>query len=159
MPDYSLHAITKEDEPFLWDMLYLDIYVPEGEQRPPREILSLPEIAQYVWGWGQPGDLGYIAVENETHQRLGAAWLRLIHGYGYVDEQTPELSIALLPEYRGMGIGTALLTGLLETARDQFAAVSLSVDPRNPAKRLYERLGFRVVGQDGTSLTMKKEFL
>jgi ribosomal protein S18 acetylase RimI-like enzyme len=158
MQDITIRPVTPADAPFLWDMLYEAIYVPEGEPRPSRDLLSLPEISHYVAGWGQPGDYGLIAVDAASGRRAGAAWLRLLTGanagFGYVDDGTPELSIALAAEYRGQGIGSALLRALLAHADSRYAAVSLSVDPRNPALRLYERLGFVAAGINGTSVTM-----
>ena len=90
---------------------------------------------------------------------VGAAWYRLFKerepGYGFVDEQTPELSIAVVPSCRGKGYGEELLVGLLDQAkRDGFEQVSLSVEPDNPALRLYERHGFHKVGESGGSWTM-----
>ena len=154
----SIRPLTKTDEPFLWEMLYQAIYVPEGSKRPPRSIIYEPELAKYVQGWGEPGDTGLVAT-NEAGQPIGAAWLRLLtgdnKGYGYIDDKTPELSIAVLPAYRGKGIGTSLLRRLLIEAQSHFASISLSVSPDNPALRLYRRLGFEVVGENGGSLTMK----
>jgi ribosomal protein S18 acetylase RimI-like enzyme len=72
-----------------------------------------------------------------------------------VDEHTPELSIAVVPSRRGKGLGDELLAGLLAQARrDGFKQVSLSVEPDNPALRLYERHGFQKVGESGESATM-----
>ncbi len=123
-------------------------------------------MAHYVQGWGQrPGDLGLIGVHEEPGLLTGglpagAAWLRLFPandpGYGFFNASTPELSIAILPEYRGQGLGTLLIEALITAARGKFAAISLSVSPDNPAARLYRRLGFAEVGQSGGSLTMLK---
>jgi ribosomal protein S18 acetylase RimI-like enzyme len=122
--------------------------------------LSTPELGRYVRGWGRPDDVGLLAVDAETGQPVGAAWLRLMTreeaGYGYVDDETPELSIAVLPRYRGKGAGTLLLTRLLGDAERMYKAISLSVSGDNPAVRLYERLGFEAVSSSGTSLTMKR---
>ncbi len=97
-----------EDEPFLWEMLYQALYIPKGQSAPPRDVVSLPE-ACYVRGWGREGDCG-LASDAITKQPIGAVWLRLLvgnrKGYGYVDDGTPELSIAVYPEYRGQGVGT-----------------------------------------------------
>lgn len=158
---YAFRSITPADEPFLWEMLYAAIYVPAGRPRPARTIVQEPAIAHYVANWGQqPGDEGIMAVDPQSGQPAGAAWLRLFPatdpGWGFVDADTPEVSMALLPDYRGQGIGTALLTALIEQAGGRYRALSLSVDPQNPAMRLYERLGFRTVGAVGTSLTMCK---
>jgi ribosomal protein S18 acetylase RimI-like enzyme len=89
----------------------------------------------------------------------GAAWYRLFPasaaGFGFVDEQTPELTIAVVPSCRGKGYGEELLEALLAQAkRDGFEQVSLSVEPDNPALRLYERHGFHKVGESGGSWTM-----
>ena len=64
--------------------------------------------------------------------------------------------MAIFPEHRGQGIGTALLTRLVEAATYTYEQISLSVAAENPALRLYERLGFEVVAKVGTSLTMRK---
>ena len=105
----------------------------------------------------RPGDTGCLAVERTENQLVGAAWLRLFSaqdpGYGFVDDRTPELSIAILPDYRAQGIGRHLLDALLQAARQSFASVSLSVTPENPAVRLYRRLGFEIVSKTPTSLT------
>lgn len=159
---YWIRPATSTDEPFLWEMLYEAIHVPEGRPKPDRTILQEPALAHYVAGWGQQaGDEGLLAINQASGQPVGAAWLRFFTaddpGWGFVDVDTPEVSMALLPAYRGQGIGTALLTALIAQATERYAALSLSVDPQNPAMRLYERLGFVVVGASGTSLTMRKE--
>ncbi len=151
--------IGPEDLDVLEEMLYEAIFVPPGEARPPRRILGLPEIARYAAGWGRPGDFGLIARSGE--EALGAAWFRLFggddRGFGYIDERTPELSMAVRPDVRGLGIGSALLEELITAARDRgFETLSLSVDVRNPARHLYERLGFEVAGEADQALTMVK---
>jgi ribosomal protein S18 acetylase RimI-like enzyme len=126
-----------------------------------RERAPGPEpgpVSLYVKGWGRSGDTAVVALENGFP--VGAAWYRLFTAehaaYGFVDERTPELAIAVVPNARGRGIGEALLRALLEHARgDGFRAISLSVDPENRrALELYERLGFERVGEQGGSWTM-----
>ena len=121
------------------------------------ELADLP-VTRYVEGWGRPGDRSLVLIEG--FQPVGAAWYRLFTaaepGYGFVDEATPELTIAIVPSRRGRGFGDDLLTALLAQAKeDAFAAVSLSVEPDNPALALYERHGFRKVGERGGALVMK----
>ncbi|MBA3470361.1 MAG: GNAT family N-acetyltransferase, partial [Herpetosiphonaceae bacterium] len=135
------------------------LYIPPGAPPFPRQVVADAKIARYVQGWGRPGDCGVMAMDQE--QPIGAAWSRRLTGaepgFGYLDDQTPELGIAIMPLYRGKGIGTFLLEQLLTTLADQAAAVSLSVSRDNPALQLYTRLGFVVVGEDtGGSFIMKK---
>lgn len=159
--NYMIRQLDRRDEPFLWEMLYHALYVPEGLSPFPKEIVREPEIAKYVDRWGKDGDRGYIAVEKLTLQSVGAAWIRLFtedrKGYGYVSDDVPELSIALLPTYRKQGIGTKLLNSAIEDARGKYPALSLSVSVDNPAVRLYERFGFKIVYLEAVSLTMRKE--
>jgi ribosomal protein S18 acetylase RimI-like enzyme len=77
-------------------------------------------------------------------------------GYGYVDDMTLELTIAVAPGRRGQGVGTKLLDRLLAEAKTRRMAVCLSVSAENPAIRLYQRSGFEVVSSAGNSFTMLK---
>lgn len=109
------------------------------------EVLADPQTARYVEDWGRAGDTGRIA-ESPEGTALGAAWYRQYSaaqpGYGFVSETVPEVSMAVDEQARGAGVGTALLTALVDEARRQgHPALSLSVLHDNPAVRLYERLG------------------
>jgi len=71
------------------------------------------------------------------------------HGHGYVDDETPELGIAVREDSRGEGIGTLLLAELAEQARSRgIIRLSLSVEPENPALRLYQRVGYVEISRD-----------
>jgi len=151
---FELRAATISDEPFLWEMLYLALFVPPGQRPLPRSVLRDPAISRYVDGWGKRcGDTGLIALVDSSP--VGAAWLRWFPasdpGYGFVDESTPELSVAVLPAHRGNGIGSLLLDRLL----DGVPATSLSCDPANPAWRLYLRLGFQPLPDGRKMLRMR----
>ena len=154
--DATLRPLTADDEPLLWRALYHAVWVPPGAALPPTDIVHRPALARYVSGWWQwPSDLGVAADVGGV--AVGAAWLRRgalgDGGYGFVDMATPELSMAVFPGFRGRGIGTALLDRLLETAGD--VPISLSVSEANPARRLYERVGFVALGEPaGGAVTM-----
>ena len=156
---YIIRPLEPSDEPFLWEMLYQAIYVPTGTTPLPREIIYQPELAKYVQDW-TTNDIGLIAISESNQTPVGATWIRLFNmnnpGYGYINDETPELSIAVLPEYRNQGIGTRLILNLLEIVKDIYPAISLSVSSDNPAFRLYQHLGFEVVSQSDNSVTMKK---
>ena len=113
---------------------------------PTAEVLADPSLARYVEGWPRPGDLGFVAVDGHGAP-VGAAWWRFLSpeapGFGFVAADVPELAIGVRPAWRGRGVGTSLLAALLAAADDHgLARVSLSVEPDNPARRLYERFGF-----------------
>jgi ribosomal protein S18 acetylase RimI-like enzyme len=117
-------------------------------------------LSRYVDNWGRPGDLAVIA--HETGNRVGAAWLRVFRqsepGYGFVDENTPELSIAVVPSRRRHGLGQELMDALLVAARAAgHGAVSLSVEGDSAAVGFYERNGFtHVREQDGGVVMVKR---
>ena len=116
-------------------------------------------LARYVDNWGRDGDLAVI--EHETGNRLGAAWLRRFKEsepvYGFVDEQTPVLSMALVPSRRGQGLGQLLIDALLDAAREAGETkVSLSVEEGSSAVDFYVRNGFEQVGvaEGGVVMTL-----
>ena len=140
------------DVPFLRDMLRHAFYwrTPVGDEEPP--------LTRYVRDWGRPGDRSLIAIDEFLP--VGAAWYRLFtedeRGFGFVDERTPELAIAVVPSQRGRGFGHELLNGLLDCARkDRFAAISLSVAKDNPAVALYRSHGFEQVREDDGAVVMR----
>src|SRR5687768_16008067 len=141
-----------QDLRFLRDMLHHAYY---WRERVPGSLVS-----RYVRGWGRLGDTAVIALEGGFP--VGAAWYRVFTGeepgYGFVDDQTPELAIAVVPSKRGHGIGDHLLKALIEKARaGGYRRLSLSVEPGNPARKLYERHGFSVVDEGAEAWTMVAE--
>jgi ribosomal protein S18 acetylase RimI-like enzyme len=144
-------------------MLYEAAHWNLEEPRPPKEeALSEPRLARYLEGWGRPGDTAVLAVDFDGGRRLGAAWYRLMTseepGYGYVDDNTPEIALAVVPDHRGRGVGGALLRELREAARSQgYGALSLSVEKGNPALGLYERNGFVKLFETEDAWTMRAE--
>ncbi|HVM17880.1 MAG TPA: GNAT family N-acetyltransferase [Gaiellaceae bacterium] len=141
------------DVRFLRDMLHHAFYRRERD-----EASQEQPVYRYVYAWGsRPGDAGVIALDEGFP--VGAAWYRLFRadapGYGFVDEQTPELATAVVPSRRGRGIGERLLRALMERAREEgHEALSLAVDRDNPALGLYDRLGFREVRREGETVVM-----
>lgn len=113
-------------------------------------------VFRYVRNWGRRGDFGLVAFD-ESLNRVGASWYRLFRanapGFGFVDETTPELTLAVVPARRGEGFGHELLDGLLARASGEgYPAVSLSA-PKG-ATALYEGYGFRPVRDEDDTVTM-----
>jgi ribosomal protein S18 acetylase RimI-like enzyme len=119
-------------------------------------LQNQPYLARYVRDWGRYGDGGLVATLGKSC--IGAVWFRLWlandRGFGYISDTIPELAIAVLPEYRGQGVGTKLLTQLVESVSDSFPALCLNVRSDNPAINLYKRLGFfKVEGSEVVNRT------
>ncbi len=156
--EMNIRPGNEDDLPFIEKMLFEAFYWNPSTRRPHiREFLLHPKFRKLLSEWGRPGDRAVIAEEGETP--VGAAWYRFgteeNHSYGFVDPETPELGMGVRAGHRSTGIGRALLRTLIEAARDQgIRALSLSVDPSNFARQLYESEGFVKVGESGTSWTM-----
>lgn len=152
-----IRPLRAEETPLLADFLYEAVWQPNPRNPLPREVIRMPALRAYVEAFGaRPTDCCLVA---EVGGRVvGAAWSRCLHGFGWVGEGIPELAVALLPPYRGRGIGTQLLRAMLDELHGRgFAAVSLSVQRANPAVRLYRRLGFRIVGEHAGERIMRCE--
>ena len=152
--DYVIQPLTPADELVLWEMLYQALRT--QEDTPPRDIVRQPEYARHVEGWGRAGDTGFVAYDAEKRDELlGAVWFRLPPGEG-AEAATPELAFAVKSGHRKRGIGAALLTQLVK-ANPQCNAVSMRATAKNPAVRLYERFGFKIVEQSERAVTMRRE--
>jgi GNAT superfamily N-acetyltransferase len=159
---WTIRLATAADAAFLADMLveaanWSTEWKPRGRKR----ILSVPSTAHYVSGWPRDTDLGVIA--EVAGQPVGAAWIRFLPaadpGYGFVAEDVPELTIGVAAGWRGQGVGRALLKAIAGQARARgIARISLSVERKNHAQRLYLSEGYRIVDSSGAqSDTMVKD--
>jgi ribosomal protein S18 acetylase RimI-like enzyme len=158
----TMRRARSDDHDFMAAML-LEAFTwsPELPRLSIDEMLRDPHISLYIDDWGREGDAGVVA-ENAAGAPVGAAWYRFftdeLHGFGYIDAATPEITIGVCAEARGQGTGRRLLEALLDVARETGVdALALSVEPTNiPARTLYERLGFEPVGQVRGSWTMRR---
>ncbi|HET9259325.1 MAG TPA: GNAT family N-acetyltransferase [Acidimicrobiia bacterium] len=156
----EIRDADEDDLSTIQRVLYEAVGWDPGRELSPLEVtVELPQLAIYHHGWGRHGDIGVIAEdEGET---IGGALCRLFteeeHGEGFHDEQTPELGVAVWEGHRGKGVGVKLIEALELRAVDAgFETMSLSVEAANPASRLYERLGYRVVADRDDDLLMLK---
>jgi GNAT superfamily N-acetyltransferase len=154
----KLREAGSEDVDAIKWALYAALDWDTARRLPPFElVMAHPEAARYHRDWGRPGDLGVIAEADGAV--AGVAYCRLFteddHGHGYVDDATPEVAVAVDADRRGEGVGTLLLTALADLARrNGIDRLSLSVDTANPARRLYDRLGYRELAEDGGGVRM-----
>jgi ribosomal protein S18 acetylase RimI-like enzyme len=154
----DLRTATAKDRSFLEQMLVVAVHWRPGAVLPPvEEVLADAALARYVEGWPRGGEPGVVA--EEDGEPVGAAWCRSFTadgpGYGFVGEDVPEVSVGVVEAARGRGVGRALMTAVIDAARQQgFDRLSLSVEDDNRAKRLYEELGFVTVGRSDGASTM-----
>ncbi|MBR4346956.1 MAG: GNAT family N-acetyltransferase [Oscillospiraceae bacterium] len=150
----EIRPLKKDETALLKDFLYEAIFIPEGVDPPPRDIVEKPELRVYTDDFGsRRGDNCLVA--EAGGRVVGAVWTRIMDDYGHVDDDTPSFAISLYREYRGQGIGTGLMRKMLSLLRSQgFKRASLAVQKANYAVRLYEKVGFSVTDENDEEYIM-----
>ncbi len=146
--DYRIRPILWGEDSLLEDFLYEAIFVPDGMTAPPKSIIDQPELQVYITDFGKKkDDIGLFA---EVDKRVvGAVWVRIMNDYGHIDNTTPSFAISLYKDYRGFGIGTALMKEMLRILKDRgYKQASLAVQKANYAVRMYKKVGFEIVDQN-----------
>ncbi len=140
------------------DFVFLAIHVNDKSESIDKSILEIPQIKKYYDHWGQSHDFGIKAFDEDCGKTVGMIWIRQFTeddpSYGFVSDEIPEITMSILPEYRGQGIGTQLLKALIGQVKHKYSALSLSVSLDNRARILYEKFGFVKYERIGNSLTM-----
>lgn len=153
MNNYIIRKIKNDEYKILDDFLYEAIFIPEGVQKPPFSIIEKPELQVYIENFGKKDD--YCLVAETENKIIGAVWVRIMDDYGHIDNNIPSLAISLYKDFRGQGIGTALLESMLSLLKSQgYEKVSLSVQKENYAYRMYLKAGFEVVGENNEEYIM-----
>lgn len=154
--NYTIRKMKESEYRLLSNFLYEAIYIPAGIEAPPKEIIHEPELQLYIEGFGR-GAADHALVAEADGQIAGAVWVRIMNDYGHVDDETPSLAISLYKEYRGMGIGTAMMEELLRLLKKEgYKKVSLAVQKANYALRMYEKAGFQIAGENTEEYIMIK---
>jgi len=126
--------------------------------------MSNPNLARYVAGFGRDGDVAVVAEDGEAGAVVGVVWARFWtrnnFGFGFVDEATPELAVAVEVELQGQGIGARLIEALMSELRvSRCEQVSLNVRADSRVVAFYERLGFvKIEGSERTNRTGGQSF-
>ena len=146
--EYKIRSILKGEDNLLKDFLYEAIFVPQGTPAPPKSIIDQPELQVYVTDFGtKKDDIGLVAEIN--NKPVGAVWVRIMNDYGHIDNDTPSFAISLYKEYRGLGIGTALMKEMLRILKDRgYKQASLAVQKANYALKMYQKTGFEIVDEN-----------
>ena len=143
--EYKIRQMNNTEYLLLNDFLYEAIYVPSGIEPPPKTVIYFPELQVYVADFGKKEhDIAFVA---EVSQKIiGAVWVRIMNDYGHIDNTTPSLAMSVFKEYRGLGVGTALLKELISTLKSKgYSRISLSVQKDNYAVKIYQQVGFTIL--------------
>jgi ribosomal protein S18 acetylase RimI-like enzyme len=152
-PSIHLRAATGDDLAFL-----AGVYASTREE----ELRPVP--------WSGEQKLAFLRMQFEAqhaeyHGRYPDASFEVIEldgtpaGRLYVHRRDHEIrivDISLLPDHRGNGAGTSLLENLIRESESVGKPLTIHVETRNPALRLYQRLGFRPIGETGVYLLMER---
>jgi ribosomal protein S18 acetylase RimI-like enzyme len=157
---FQIRELKQPETDLIKEMLFLAVFIPPGHPSVSRDILELPQLKNYYDNWGCSDHDKAIALTKDD-RIIGLVWGRLlkgeVKGFGFLNEQTPEISIAIQPAYRNQGWGSQLLAAISKAYLALgIKALSLSVDKRNPAVGLYRRQGFITMKENRDDFIMRK---
>ena len=182
LPCFCIREIKQEEYPLLEDFIYEAIFIPEGVEPPDKSIIQHPDIQVYIEDFGAKQDDICVVAEvvcaesNEKNNEdekinyenaldkncgvsiiVGAAWVRIMDDFGHVDEETPSLAVSLCKEYRGLGVGTAMMKELLSLLKIKgYKKTSLAVQKANYALKMYKNLGYEIIDENEQEYIMIK---
>ena len=144
--------------------------ITEADQPLLRQIYASTRAEEMaVVPWSEPEKVAFLNVQFEAQHKyyqevFPNAQFSILEKNGkpvgrlYIDRRKTEhrlIDIALLPEFRGQGIGGELMGVVLEEAREAGKMVRIHVEQNNPAMRLYKRLGFEKIEDQGVYWLME----
>lgn len=147
MNNLNIRKIRKDEYNLLENFLYEAIYIPQGEKKPPKEIINNEKLQVYIKNFGDYKDDNCLVAQYDD-KIVGACWSRIMNDYGHIDNDIPSIAISLYEEYRSKGIGTNLIKSMLKLLKDNgYSKTSLSVQKNNYATKMYKNVGFRIIDE------------
>lgn len=151
---YIIRKIRKNEYKLLDDFLYEAIFIPKGEEKPPKEIIKNEELQVYIKDFGFNKDDNCLVAEYDN-KIVGACWTRIMNDYGHIDNETPSFAISLYEDYRGKGIGTELMIKMLDLLKQKgYKQASLAVQKENYAVKMYKKVGFKIIDENSEEYIM-----
>lgn len=152
--NYNIRQIRKDEYKLLEDFLYEAIFIPDGVAPPPRSIIDQPDLQVYIKDFGSKKDDICFVAEIDS-KVVGAVWVRDMNDYGHIADGVPSFAISLYKEYRSCGIGTALMTTMLNELRSRGCKkTSLAVQKANYAVKMYKKVGFNIIDENDEEYIM-----
>ena len=150
-----IREIKDSEYNLLDDFLYEAIFISEGVEPPPRDIIKKDELQVYIRDFGKLPDDNCLVAEIDGRV-VGAVWTRIMHDYGNIDDKTPSFAISLYKEYCGHGIGTRLMRDMLDKLRELgYEQASLAVQKANYAVKMYKNVGFEIIDENDEEYIMR----
>ena len=151
-PIVNFRPISQDDEPFLFQ-LYASTREEEFKLLPWNEqqkaaFLQMQFAAQQKYYQEQFQEANFWIIEQQN-KSIGRLYL------DYRSDEVRIIDIAILSEYRNQGIGSQILQDILVSATEKDLPVRISVEQYNPALNLYNRLGFKKIGDTGIYFLME----
>ena len=148
--DYIIRELRETEIYLLEDFLYQAVFQRDEKNLIPRSVINEPGVGVYIENFGKQDDLCLVA--EADNKIIGAVWTRIlcgeVKGFGNIDNSTPEFAVSLYKEYRGKGIGTALMKSMLQLLKEKgYEKTSLSVHKDNYAVKMYQNVGFSIIGK------------
>lgn len=152
--NYSIRKIREDEYYLLNDFIYEAVFIPEGVTPPPRSIIEQPDLQVYIRNFGaEKDDICFVAEADGTV--VGAVWVRDMNDYGHIADGVPSFAISLYKPYRNFGIGSSLMTAMLdELRRKGYARASLAVQKANYAVKMYKKVGFIIIDENDEEYIM-----
>ena len=152
---------SESDRPFIERMFREAETFGDSDRELPEDFPEVKHLYVDLWGAEQGG-----VIIQKDGEDIGAAWLRVgtaeEHCSGFVQEDVPEIALALSPGHPGGGLGTILMERAMLLAKNSGApGISLAVDFGNDrAEHVYERIGYqhRGLSESGDCKVMYYEF-
>ena len=152
--NYNIRKIREDEYSLLEDFIYEAIFIPEGVEPPPRSIINQPDLQVYIADFGtEKDDICFVA--EVCNKVVGAVWVRDMQDYGHIADGIPSFAISLYKEYRNYGIGTKLMTTMLEELKHRgYEKTSLAVQKANYAVKMYKKVGFVIYDENDEEYIM-----
>lgn len=146
--DYIIRKMEAFEYPFLKDFLYEAIFQRDETNLLPKTIINEPSLKVYIEDFGKKKD-DYCLCAEVDKKIVGAVWVRNINGYGNIDNITPEFAISINKDYRGYGLGTAMMKKMLWYLKNAgYSKTSLAVQKDNYALKMYLYVGFEIIDEN-----------
>lgn len=140
----ELYFLRSSEQKIVTDMLYYAYRIDQSNSK----LENIEALKIYTDFYGLTAkDLGLYLLYDKTI--AGAIWSRKLllehNSTAFVNEKTPVISVAVLPKFRGQGIGTFMMTQFLQEAAALYEAISVNVLKNSRAINFYSKFGFELV--------------